>query len=140
MGNHERKDVGKILHPSELVEKGNRHESAGEILLLERCVDPKIARCCRSHGQWQQMECSLEELVIALADNLWKGKRNNELEHRVITKIANMLDRDYWEMFIALDNGFEEVAATGASRLARSLEQSDRNSKNYRPIPNDPQK
>jgi HD domain len=113
-------DAGKIPYPSELADRGNRHEAAGEILLLEQGIDPKIARCCRSHGQWQQLECSLEELVVALADNLWKGKRNNELEHRVITKIANMLDRDYWEIFIALDSGFEEVAATGASRLSRS--------------------
>jgi HD domain len=114
-------DAGKILHPSELVDRGNRHESAGEILLLEQGVDPKIARCCRSHGQWQQLECSLEELVVALADNLWKGKRNNELEHRVISKIANMLDRDYWEIFITLDSGFEEIAAAGADRLSRSM-------------------
>jgi hypothetical protein len=113
-------DVGKILHPSELVEQGNRHEAAGEILLLEQGVDPKIARCCRSHAQWQQLECSLEELVVALADCLWKGKRNNELEHRVITKIADLIDRDYWEMFVTLDTGFEEIAAAGAARLARS--------------------
>ncbi|WP_310419560.1 HD domain-containing protein [Chamaesiphon sp. OTE_8_metabat_110] len=114
-------DTGKILYPSELVDRGNRHEAAGELMLLEQGVDPRIARCCRSHGQWQQLECSLEELIVALADNLWKGKRNNELEHRVVTKIADMLDRDYWEMFITLDSGFEEVAAAGASRLSRSI-------------------
>jgi 23S rRNA maturation-related 3'-5' exoribonuclease YhaM len=27
-------DAGKILYPSEIVDRGNRHESAGEILLL----------------------------------------------------------------------------------------------------------
>jgi hypothetical protein len=63
----------------------------------------------------------LEELVVALADNLWKGKRNNELEYRVINKIANVLDRDYWEIFITLDSGFEEVAAAAADRLSRSM-------------------
>ena len=114
-------DVGKILHPSELVEKGNQHEAAGERLLLERGIDPKIARCCRSHGQWTKLECSLEELVVGLADCLWKGKREPRLEHRVITKIADMLDRDYWEIFIAVDIGFEEIAAVGASRLSRSV-------------------
>ena len=81
-------DVGKILHPSELIEKGNEHEEAGEMLLLSRGVDPKIARCCRSHGQWQKIECDFEELVVALADNLWKGKRNTELENKVITKVV----------------------------------------------------
>jgi hypothetical protein len=28
------------------------------------------------------MQCSLEELVVALADTLWKGKRNAALEKR----------------------------------------------------------
>jgi CRISPR/Cas system-associated endonuclease Cas3-HD len=114
-------DTGKILHPTEFVEKGNRHELAGEILLLEQGIDPKIARCCRSHGQWQQLECSFEELVIALADNLWKGKRNRELEDRVIAKVAQMLSKDYWDVFGCLDDRFEEIAANGDLRLARSL-------------------
>ncbi|WP_295621549.1 HD domain-containing protein [Chamaesiphon sp. GL140_3_metabinner_50] len=114
-------DTGKILHPSEFVEKGNRHEIAGEILLLEQGVDPKIARCCRSHGQWQQLECSFEELIVALADNLWKGKRNRELEDRVIGKVARMLGKDYWDVFGCLDDKFEEIAASGDLRLARSL-------------------
>ncbi|PSB40811.1 HD domain-containing protein [Chamaesiphon polymorphus] len=114
-------DVGKILYPSELVDKGNRHEAAGELLLLSKNIDPKIARCCRSHAQWQQIECDLEELVVALADNLWKGKRNTKLEERVITKVAQILSRDYWDMFAGLDDKFEEIAATGDRRLARSM-------------------
>lgn len=114
-------DVGKILHPSELVEKGNRHEAAGEQLLLSNNVDPKIARCCRSHGQWQQLECNFEELVVALADNLWKGKRNTELEERVITKVAQILSQDYWDVFASLDDRFEEIATSGDGRLSRSI-------------------
>jgi HD domain len=114
-------DVGKILYPSELVEKGNEHEAAGEMLLLSQGVDPKIARCCRSHGQWQTIECSFEELVIALADNLWKGKRNTDLENKVITKVAAICHQDYWNMFVGLDGRFEEVAAGGDLRLSRSV-------------------
>jgi hypothetical protein len=113
-------DVGKILHPSELVQKGNQHEATGEILLLANNVDPKIARCCLSHGQWQQMECSFEELVVALADNLWKGKRNTELEHKVITTVAELSCQDYWDIFLGLDREFEEVAAKGDLRLSQS--------------------
>lgn len=114
-------DVGKILHPSELIEKGNEHEKAGEMLLLSQGVDPKIARCCRSHGQWQKIECEFEELVVALADNLWKGKRNTELENKVITKVAAMYKQDYWNVFVELDDGFEKVAAGGDLRLSRSV-------------------
>jgi hypothetical protein len=114
-------DVGKILHPVELVEKGNQHEAAGELLLLAQNVDPKVARCCRSHGQWQYMECSFEELVVALADHLWKGKRNVELESKLITAVTGISGRDYWEIFIDLDSGFELIAAGGDRRLDRSL-------------------
>ena len=104
-------DVGKILHPSELMEKGNKHEMAGELLLLAKGVDPKIARCCRSHGQWQKLECSFEELVVALADNLWKGKRITELENKAISKAAVRSGKDYWDIFMALDGEFEKIAA-----------------------------
>jgi HD domain len=113
-------DVGKILHPLELVEKGTQHEAAGELLLLAQNVDPKVARCCKSHGQWQNMECSFEELVVALADHLWKGKRNVELEHLVIDRAAGMLQQDYWDLFVVLDSGFEAIAAGGHIRLSRS--------------------
>jgi HD superfamily phosphodiesterase len=114
-------DVGKILHSSELVEKGTQHEAAGEMMLLAQGVEPKIARCCRSHGQWSQLDCAFEELVVALADNLWKGKRNNELENQVIGLAATMGGQDYWNVFVDLDSGFEQVAADGDRRLARSM-------------------
>jgi HD domain len=76
-------DVGKILHPSELKVAGNLHEADGERLLIEHGVEGRLARCCRSHSQWQKMECSLEELCVALADTLWKGKRIAALEEGV---------------------------------------------------------
>jgi HD domain len=113
-------DAGKILHPIELREPGNQHEASGETLLLTHGVDPKIARCCRSHAQWSQMPCAFEELVVALADNLWKGKRHPELENRVITETAGRLQQDYWDLFVDLDSAFEQIAAGGDDRLSRS--------------------
>jgi HD domain len=114
-------DTGKILYPIELTERGNKHEAAGEQLLLDRGIDPKIARCCRSHGQWNQMECSFEELAVALADCLWKGKRNVELEHLTISRAAQILNQDYWDVFVKLDDLFEEIARSGNLRLSRSI-------------------
>src|SRR5262249_22621552 len=67
-------DAGKILHPEELQDSGSEHEAAGERLLLGEGVAPALARCCLSHAQWEAMACSLEELLVALADHLWKGK------------------------------------------------------------------
>jgi hypothetical protein len=66
------------------------------------------------------MTCAFEELIVALADNLWKGKRHPELEHRVMTEIAALSQQDYWEVFVDWDSEFERIAATGDARLARS--------------------
>jgi len=113
-------DVGKTLHPGELDGPGERHEADGERLLLERGVDPVIARVCRSHAQWATMESSLEELLVALADKLWKGVRARRLEEVVIDAIATRLGQARWDVFVTLDDGFEAIAAGGDERLARS--------------------
>ncbi len=65
-------------------------------------------------------DCTLEELVIALADVLWKGKRNDMLEVRFIDAVAARLGRDRWDVFMPLDGVFEDIAAGGHDRLARS--------------------
>ncbi len=113
-------DVGKTLHPGELDGPGERHEADGERLLLERGVDPVTARVCRSHAQWASMECSLEELLVALADKLWKGVRARRLEEVVIDAIAARLGQTRWDVFVELDDGFEAIASGGDERLARS--------------------
>jgi hypothetical protein len=113
-------DAGKILHPEELDGPGNRHEPDGEALLIEHGVSPDLARVCRSHAQWEQLSASLEELLIALADKLWKGVRKRELEERVIDRVAASLGTDRWSVFLELDTVFEEIAADGSQRLERS--------------------
>jgi hypothetical protein len=113
-------DAGKILHPEELVAKGIHHEAAGEKLLIANGVDPSLARCCRAHGQWQTMDCCFEELLVALADTLWKGKRNAQLEGEVVQRIAVLGQKEYWELFVEMDSCFEAIAADGHSRLLRS--------------------
>lgn len=114
-------DAGKIVHPNELKGGGNLHEAAGEKLLLEHGVDAKIARCCRSHAQYASMSVSFEELIIALADTLWKGSRDADLELRIIDGVAARLKTDRWDLFEVLDSLFEEIAADGVERLSRSV-------------------
>jgi hypothetical protein len=113
-------DAGKILYPRELAEPGSEHEPAGETLLVERGVDPSLARCCVSHARWAEMEVSLEELIVALADKLWKGKREASLEKVVVERAGERAKRDFGDLFIAMDKCFEEIAAEGHGRLARS--------------------
>jgi HD domain len=113
-------DAGKILHPEELHLKGINHEAAGEQLLIDNGIDADLARCCRSHGQWQTIECTLEELLVALADTLWKGNRGYDLENLVVQRLLLKCDKDYWDLFMEMDACFETIARDGYSRLLRS--------------------
>lgn len=114
-------DVGKIKHPNEMSGPGSEHEPSGERLLLEKGISEKIARCCLSHARWDQMECSIEELLIALSDKLWKGKRVEQLELLVIDRISTMLDKERWDIYQELDSHFELIASSGDQRLERSM-------------------
>ncbi len=113
-------DAGKILFPKELDGAGSDHEHAGEKLMLDNGVQPAIARCCVSHAAWQAAGVTFEELSVALADKLWKGKRVPELELRVIDMAAEKLATDRWDVFGKLDGAFEVIADSGADRLSRS--------------------
>jgi HD domain len=114
-------DVGKIAVLRELTQPGSEHEVAGERLLLDRDVSAALARVCRTHARWHEAGCSFEELLIALADKLWKGSRCAELELMVIDMAAARLGKQRWDLFIELDGVFEDVAAGGAERLARGF-------------------
>ncbi len=113
-------DAGKILFPQELDAAGSNHERAGEALMLSKGVQPEIARCCVSHAEWRGEETTFEELSVALADKLWKGKREPELELRVIDAAATRLGTGRWDIFGKLDGAFEAIADGGTDRLERS--------------------
>jgi len=113
-------DAGKIQHPQELSQPGKLHEEAGEALLLCHGVQPEVARFCVTHAQWSLPTVLLEERVVALADKLWKGKREPDLELNVIDEVAARLGGSRWDVFASLDNTFEEIAASGAERLELS--------------------
>jgi hypothetical protein len=114
-------DVGKIVHPAEMTAPGNSHEPTGEQMLLAAGAPAEIARVCLSHARWSQMPATLEELIIALADKLWKGVRVSELENMVITECATRSNKDYWQLFVGLDSSFERIADRGPDRLRRSV-------------------
>ncbi|MFC3152290.1 HD domain-containing protein [Litoribrevibacter euphylliae] len=114
-------DIGKIIHTNEMIGPGSEHEPEGEQMLLELGVDARIARCCLSHARFDSMNCSIEELLIALSDKLWKGKRVESLELKVIDTLAQIKGTDRWDLFADLDACFENIAAGGHDRLQRSI-------------------
>lgn len=114
-------DVGKTKYIEELSQPGSMHELEGQNILLEQGLPPNIARVCLSHARWDTMECSPEELLIALSDKLWKGNRVPELELKVIDFVSEALEKDRWDLFTELDSFFESLASDGQERLLRSL-------------------
>jgi hypothetical protein len=62
----------------------------------------------------------MEERVIALADKLWKGKRDDQLELRLIDEVAGRLGVERWDIFEQLDSTFERIASDSSLRLEES--------------------
>lgn len=114
-------DFGKIWIPAELDAPGNLHEARGEAEALAAGVPAALARVCKTHAQWRTLEVSDEELVIALADHLWKGKRSPELEERVTRRVARRLGVDYWDVWGECDAAFEAASSEATSRLLSTM-------------------
>ncbi|MFC0439231.1 HD domain-containing protein [Kutzneria buriramensis] len=107
-------DIGKIVHVEELSGPGHRHEPAGRDLLLAHGVPPELARFAASHASWTEPGITAEELVVSLADKIWKAKRVPDLEQLVIARLAG----EPWQAFLDLDDELTRIAATADHRLA----------------------
>ena len=107
-------DIGKIEHPAELSAPGHRHEEAGRDLLLRYGVPAHLARFAGSHGSWTAPESTLDDLLVSLADKVWKGARVPDLEERV----GGHLGGAPWEAFLVLDDLLQPLAAGADERLA----------------------
>jgi hypothetical protein len=110
-------DIGKVLHPHELIGPGNQHEVDGPGLLEQHGVSPKLARFARTHGRWRMTD-DLEDLFVALADNVWCGRRVGELEARIAAVLAAALGVEEWAAWSRLDTVCGEIASRGEERLA----------------------
>ncbi|MEO3817888.1 HD domain-containing protein [Plantactinospora sp. B24E8] len=111
-------DIGKIEHPAELSGPGSRHESAGHRLLLSYGVGEEFARFAGSHANWDHPEASTEELLVSLADKIWKGARVPDLEQLVVERLAAAGDEQPWQAFLALDDVVGRIAEGADARLA----------------------
>lgn len=110
-------DLGKVLHPSEISAPGNLHEREGPELLLSLGVPEKLARFARTHGRWSP-EHALEDLLVALADSVWKGRRASDLESVVAARIADQADQTQWQIYIRLDDVLGDIASHSVARLS----------------------
>ncbi|MEU4155487.1 HD domain-containing protein [Actinoplanes sp. NPDC026670] len=111
-------DVGKVVFPEELSVPGVRHEAAGRELLSARGVPERLARFAGTHGSWGAAGVGVEDLLVSVADKVWKAKRVEDLELLLTGRIAVASGVAMWEAFLSLDDCLQELAAGADERLA----------------------
>lgn len=111
-------DIGKTAHVAELSGPGSAHEEAGRALLLGRGVSPELARFAATHASWTRPDVGLEDLLVSLADKIWKNKRVPDLEDLVVARLAEVTGRAAWEEFMALDEVLSRIGDEADERLA----------------------
>ena len=111
-------DIGKTIHIDELSGPGSAHEEAGHRLLLDRGVDERMARFARTHAAWSEPGIAIEDLLVSLADKVWKGKRVPDLEQRVVDHLTEASGQATWQAFMDLDDLLTAIAADADRRLA----------------------
>ncbi|MER5639529.1 HD domain-containing protein [Kitasatospora sp. NPDC002227] len=109
-------DIGKALHPAELSGPGSEHEVAGRELLLGYGVPAELARFAEGHARWGGT--GIEDLLVSLADKVWKGKRVPELEELVVAELVRCSGRPEWEEFLRLDDLLGRIGEGADERLA----------------------
>ena len=111
-------DIGKALHPRELIGPGDEHESDGHALLIARGIAPQQARFARTHARWNADDATFEDLLVSLADKVWKGRRQEDLEQLIVLRIASVTRLPAWEVFMRLDEILEHLTVLADHRLA----------------------
>jgi hypothetical protein len=111
-------DIGKVLHPAELSGPGSQHEPAGRALLLEHGFPPELARFAATHGGWTGADRTVEDLLVSVADKVWKGRRVPDLEDLLIDRLAASSGAERWAEYLALDDLLTRIAEPADRRLA----------------------
>lgn len=111
-------DIGKVIYTDELAEPGARHEEVGPQLLLACGLSEAEARFARTHARWEQEPSfQFEDVLVAFADTIWKGKRDEELEQAIARLIAQQSREEIWQVYIKLDDIACELAKDADERI-----------------------
>lgn len=112
-------DFGKVVERSELTAVGSQHEQRGVELLRSMGVSSERARFAYSHGNWDKVpNVNLEDLLVALADKLWKGKRVDGLEAKIVGLLSAVSKKPEWSCYAELDEIAQELMKDADTRLA----------------------
>lgn len=110
-------DIGKCIITDELYKKGKLHEKEGFTLLKQHGYSDMQSRFTITHGDWTVDDLTIEDLIVCLADKVWKGKRVQELEEKITTIISELTKTDFWDVFVKLEMILEEVTIGSDDRI-----------------------
>ncbi|MGC0337164.1 hypothetical protein RKD20_002198 [Streptomyces sp. SLBN-8D4] len=110
--------MGKTAHVSELTGPGSAHEETGRELLLAHGITPDRARFAATHAVWALPDLGLDDLLVSLADKIWKNKRVPELEDLIVRRLAEASGRTVGEEFLTLDDTLTAIGEGAQERLA----------------------
>jgi hypothetical protein len=111
-------DIGKAVFPAEITGPGSAHEEAGRQLLLSQGISPRLARFAATHAPWDCPGTGAEDLMVSLADKIWKNKRVPDLEDLLVARLAQASGGDAWQEFADLDVLLEAIGEGADDRLA----------------------
>jgi hypothetical protein len=111
-------DIGKATFPAEITGPGSAHEEAGRRLLLSHGVSADLARFAATHASWDSPGVGVEDLMVSVADKIWKNKRVPGLEDLLVTRLAQASGRDAWQEFADLDTLLEAIGDGAGHHLA----------------------
>ncbi|MDX1664234.1 MAG: HD domain-containing protein [Candidatus Promineifilaceae bacterium] len=110
-------DIGKVVFPEEILAPGEAHREAGRTLLLELGIGPERARFTATHVPERALNGELEDILVALADVLWKGGRHEPLETALLERLTATDAEEAWETFMALDDLLTQLSGEADKRL-----------------------
>ena len=112
-------DIGKAIHTAELSGPGSEHEATGAGAAAARSRRRRQARALRRHRRtWDRDDLELDDLLVSVADKVWKAKRVTDLEQRVLDRLAAASGQEAWQVFMDLDHELDRLAAGADHRLA----------------------
>jgi hypothetical protein len=110
-------DIGKVIHPRELSEPGHAHEDAGRRLLLKHGWSEQSVRFTVTHGCKLNADDPVKDLLVAIADNVWRGRRDEALEKALVVRVATLCKQEPWQVWLVLDDMLTNLAEPAAERL-----------------------
>ncbi|MFI6823458.1 hypothetical protein ACIBJE_21250 [Micromonospora sp. NPDC050187] len=81
-------------------------------------IEPSLARFAATHASWRGTTVELEDLLVSLADKIWKAKRVPDLEQLVVDRLAAASGQEPWQTFLNLDDHLDKIAADADHLLA----------------------